>query len=63
MIIVNGFQSLTIITKSSILDVAVLDPPLRTLHTLLIKTSSSLETMEHSITYCLYLTVSAEVQH
>ena len=31
VIIVNGFQSLTIITKSSILDVAaVLDPPLIT---------------------------------
>ena len=30
MIIVNGFQPLTIITKSSTLDVAaVLDPPLR----------------------------------
>ena len=31
MIIVNGFQPLTIITKYSILDVAaVLDPPLQT---------------------------------
>ena len=31
VIIVNGFQSLTIITKRSILDVAaVLDPPLAT---------------------------------
>ena len=30
VIIVNGFQSLTVITKGSILDVAtVLDPPLR----------------------------------
>ena len=32
-IIVNGFQPLTIITKSSILDVAaVLDPPLLAFH-------------------------------
>ena len=32
VIIVNGFQPLTIITKRSILDVAaVLDPPLKTL--------------------------------
>ena len=34
MIIVNGFQPLTIITKHSILDVAAaLDPPLSTLNT------------------------------
>ena len=33
VIIVNGWKSLTIITKRSILDVAaVLDPPLMTLH-------------------------------
>ena len=35
MIIVNGFQPLTIITKSSTLDVAaVLDPPLAFVHIL-----------------------------
>ena len=38
VIIVNGFQSLTIITKRSILDVAtVLDPPLVIAHLLVIK--------------------------
>ena len=46
MIIVNGFQPLTIITKCSILDVAAaLDPPLNTTYKKLINT--------HSVKYIL----------
>ena len=44
VIIVNGFQPLTMITKHSILDVPVaLDPPLMLLYILIIYTHSSIE--------------------
>ena len=44
VIIFNGFQPLTIITKRSILDVPVaLDPPLMLLYILIIYTHSSIE--------------------
>ena len=50
VIIVNGFQLITIITKRSILDVAaVLDPPLKSITTLLILKWQIVSTAECNI--------------